>query len=159
MMSGWPELLDLPWTGLLLLDWLVTPLQLLLSVGRICLERRNICCLSRILGGWWCVVFSYWFCYVDLYLPLNVSLWCWLMVLLVCMWRVHSHHRTWCTHLVWSWCFDAIQEVLVVLDCDTNMCWKCLRLTFSSDLEEAMFETGKSLSTIQKLILFLRKYN
>ena len=37
--------------------------------------------------------------------------------------------------------------------CDTIMCWKCLRLTFSSDLEEAMFDTGKSLSTIKKLIL------
>ena len=36
------------------------------------------------------------------------------------------------------------------------MCWKYLRLTFSSDLEEAMFETGESLSTIQNLILFLR---
>ena len=34
-----------------------------------------------------------------------------------------------------------------------------LRLTFSSDLEEAMFETGKSLSTIYKLILFLGKFN
>ena len=27
---------------------------------------------------------------------------------------------------------------------------KCLRLTFSLDLEEAMFETGKSLSAISK---------
>ena len=33
--------------------------------------------------------------------------------------------------------------------CDTNMCWKFLRLTFSSDLEEAMFDTGESLSTIK----------
>ena len=41
--------------------------------------------------------------------------------------------------------------------CDTIMCWKCLRLTFSSDLEETMFDTGKSLSTIKKLVLFLRK--
>ena len=40
-----------------------------------------------------------------------------------------------------------------------HMFWKCLRLTFSPDLEEAMFETGESLSTIQKLIPFLRKYN
>ena len=31
--------------------------------------------------------------------------------------------------------------------CDTTKCWKCLRLTFSSDLEEAMLETDKSLST------------
>ena len=31
--------------------------------------------------------------------------------------------------------------------CDTFRCWKCLRLTFSSDLEEAMLETGESLST------------
>ena len=30
--------------------------------------------------------------------------------------------------------------------CDTYWCWKCLRLTFSSDLEEAMFDTGESLS-------------
>ena len=41
--------------------------------------------------------------------------------------------------------------------CDTIMCWKCLRLTFSSYLEEAMFDTGKSLSTIKKLVLFLTK--
>ena len=33
--------------------------------------------------------------------------------------------------------------------CDTILCWKCLRLTFSSDLEEAMSETGESLSSIK----------
>ena len=31
--------------------------------------------------------------------------------------------------------------------CDTIKCWKCLRLTFSSDLEEAMLEMCESLST------------
>ena len=31
---------------------------------------------------------------------------------------------------------------VLLLDLATSMCWKCLRLTFSSDLEEAMFETG-----------------
>ena len=34
---------------------------------------------------------------------------------------------------------------------------KCLRLTFSSDLEEAMFETGKSLSAISKFDSVLEK--
>ena len=33
----------------------------------------------------------------------------------------------------------------------------CLRLTFSSDLEEAMFETGKSLSAISKFDSVLEK--
>ena len=31
--------------------------------------------------------------------------------------------------------------------CDAIKCWKCLRLTFSSDLYEAILETGKSLSS------------
>ena len=43
--------------------------------------------------------------------------------------------------------------------CDTIMCWKCLRLTFSSDLEKAMFDTGKSLSTIKKIGSVLEKIN
>ena len=34
---------------------------------------------------------------------------------------------------------------------------KCLRLIFSSDLEEAMFETGKSLSAISKFDSVLEK--
>ena len=34
---------------------------------------------------------------------------------------------------------------------------KCLRLTFSSDMEEAMFETGKSLSAISKFDSVLEK--
>ena len=34
---------------------------------------------------------------------------------------------------------------------------KCLRLTFSSDLEEAMFETGKSLSAISKFDSVIEK--
>ena len=34
---------------------------------------------------------------------------------------------------------------------------KCLRLIFSSDLEEAMFETGKSLSAISKCDSVLEK--
>ena len=34
---------------------------------------------------------------------------------------------------------------------------KCLRLTFSSDLEEAMFETGKSLSAISKFNSVIEK--
>ena len=34
---------------------------------------------------------------------------------------------------------------------------KCLRLTFSSDLEEAMFETGESLSAISKFDSVLEK--
>ena len=34
---------------------------------------------------------------------------------------------------------------------------KCLRLTFSSDLEEATFETGKSLSAISKFDSVLEK--
>ena len=38
------------------------------------------------------------------------------------------------------------QNCRTLQHCDTYRCWKCLRLTFSSDLEEAMFDTGKSLS-------------
>ena len=34
---------------------------------------------------------------------------------------------------------------------------KCLRLTFSSDLEEAMFETGESLSEISKFNSVIEK--
>ena len=34
---------------------------------------------------------------------------------------------------------------------------KCLRLTFSSDLEEAMFETGESLSAISKFDSVIEK--
>ena len=34
---------------------------------------------------------------------------------------------------------------------------KCLRLIFSSDLEEAMFETGESLSAISKFDSVLEK--
>ena len=34
---------------------------------------------------------------------------------------------------------------------------KCLRLTFSLDLEEAMFETGESLSAISKFDSVLEK--
>ena len=34
---------------------------------------------------------------------------------------------------------------------------KCLRLTFSSDLEEAMFETGESLSAISKFNSVIEK--
>ena len=36
---------------------------------------------------------------------------------------------------------------------------KCLRLTFSSDMEEAMFETGKSLSAISKFNSVIEKIN
>ena len=38
------------------------------------------------------------------------------------------------------------QNCRTLQHCDTYRCWKCLRLTFSSDLEEAMFDTGESLS-------------
>ena len=34
---------------------------------------------------------------------------------------------------------------------DTIMCWKCLRLTFSSDLKEAMFETGSKVCLPSKI--------
>ena len=34
---------------------------------------------------------------------------------------------------------------------------KCMRLTFSLDLEEAMFETGESLSAISKFYSVLEK--
>ena len=50
-----------------------------------------------------------------------------------------------------------VHKIAGLTNTDTISCWKCLRLTFFSDLEEAMFETGKSLSTIKKSILFLRK--
>ena len=36
---------------------------------------------------------------------------------------------------------------------------KCLRLTFSSDLQEAMFETGESLSAISKFNSVIEKIN
>ena len=37
---------------------------------------------------------------------------------------------------------------------DTSKCWKWLRLTFSSDLKEAMLDSGESLSTIKLKFCF-----
>ena len=42
--------------------------------------------------------------------------------------------------------------------CDTYWCWKCLRLTFSSDLEDAMFDTGESLSPNKFKFCFWEKH-
>ena len=45
-------------------------------------------------------------------------------------------------------------DVIAMLPWLVVLCWKCLRLTFSSDLEEAMLETGERLSSIKNKFCF-----
>ena len=70
-------------------------------------------------------------------------------------------------HVWWNWhearcygqCTNSVQKNCRTLQhCDTYWCLKCLRLTFSSDLEEAMFDTGKSLSPNKFKFCFWEKH-